>query len=208
MYQFAGLFGQLVTVFPEPGPGRRALRPGHAARSPAERPWEEEFYRHVLGSITDQPIEMPKPKPDAGDVSREDVDRGFFEAVQHPEQYGGGEFPPPLPPAGPARARATLIELRARRPGPQGTVKVRLHCPRAWPSGLRPRCAGKARLTGASARGYRVKAGKTKRVRFHLRPGFVRRLDRHHRLDVTVKTRDRDRAAGAVAKRTFTLRRR
>ncbi len=207
MYQFAGLFGQLVTVFP--GEGLVVTRFGQDTGSIAGgAPWEEEFYRQVLGSITDQPIEMPKPKPDAGEVSREDVDRGFLDAIQHPEQYGGGELPPPLPPAGPARARATLIELRARRPGPQGTVKVRLHCPRAWPSGLRPRCAGKARLTGASARDYRVKAGKTKRVRFHLRPGFARRLDRHRRLDVTVKTRDRDRAAGAVAKRTFTLRRR
>jgi hypothetical protein len=165
MYQFAGLFGQLVTVFP--GEGLVVTRFGQDTGSIAGgAPWEEEFYRQVLGSITDQAIEMPKPKPDVGEVSREDVDRGFLDAIQHSEQYGGGELPPPLPPAGPARARATLIELRARRPGPQGTVKVRLHCPRAWPSGLRPRCTGKARLTGASAHGYRIRAGKTKQVRF------------------------------------------
>ena len=207
VYQFAGLFGQLVTVFPSQGlvVARFGQDSGSIAGGAA---WEEEFYRRVLGSITDQAIEMPKPKPDAGEVSREDVDRGFFESFQHPEQYGGGQSPPPLPPAGPARARATLIELRGRRPGPRDTVKVKLHCPRAWPSGLRPRCAGKARLTGAAARRYRVKAGRERTVRFHLRDGFLRRLDRRRKLEVTIKTRDRDRARGTVAKRTFTLRRR
>jgi hypothetical protein len=207
MYQFAGLFGQLVTVFPSQG--LIVARFGQDSGSLAGgAPWEEEFYRQVLGSITDEPIRMPKPKPNAGDVSREDVDRGFFEATQHPDQVGGGEFPPPLPPAGPARARATLIELRNRRPGPHHTVKVRLHCPRAWPSGLKPRCSGRSRLTGAGARHYRVRAGKAKVVRFHLRAGFLRRLDRKHKLEVTVKTHDRDRAQGAVAKRTLTLHRR
>ena len=49
---------------------------------------------------------MPKPKPDAGDVSREDVDRGFFEAAQHPDQYGGGRVPAAAAAGGPgARPR-------------------------------------------------------------------------------------------------------
>ena len=87
-------------------------------------------------------------------------------------------------------------------------MKARLRCPRAWPSGLRPRCAGKARLTGSGTRTYEVKAGKAKRVRFRLRPAFLDRLDRRRALEVTVKTRDRDRAGGTVAKRAFTLRRR
>jgi hypothetical protein len=115
VYQFAGLFGQLVTVFPSQGliVARFGTDTGTIAGG---APWEEEFYRRVLASITDQQIEMPKPKPDATEVSREDVDRGFFEAAQHPEQFGGGEFPPPLPAAGPARARAVLIKLRPRRP--------------------------------------------------------------------------------------------
>jgi len=207
VYQFAGLFGQLVTVFPAQGliVARFGQDTGSIAGGAA---WEEEFYRRVLGSITDGQIEMPNPKPDAGEVSREDVDRGFLDAVQHPEQYAGGELPPPLPPAGPARARATLIELRARRPSPRDTVKVRLHCPRAWPSGLRPRCAGVARLTGAGTRPYRVKAGTARRVRFHLHRAFLRRLEDHRKVDVTIKTRDRDHAGGTVAKRTLTLRRR
>jgi hypothetical protein len=40
------------------------------------------------------------------------------------------------------------------------------------------------------------------------RPAFLRRLERHRSLEATVKTRDRDRAGGTVAMRTFTLRRR
>ena len=207
VYQFAGLFGQLVTVFPSQGlvVARFGQDSGSIAGGAS---WEEEFYGRVLASITDGPIEMPDPKPDAGEVSREDVDRGFFEAAQHPEQYGGGEFPPPLPPAGPLRARATLIELRARRPSPRGTAKVKLHCPAAWPSGLPARCKGKAGLTGAASRRYRVAAGKARTIRFDLRDGFLRRLDRRRRIEVTVRTRDLDAADGTVAKRAFTLRRR
>ena len=209
MYQFAGLFGQLVTVFPSQG--LVVARFGQDSGSIAGgAPWEEEFYRRVLGSITDQPIEMPKPKPDAGEVSREDVDRGFLEADPAPRAISAAASSRRRcrPPGRPAR-RATLIELRARRPGPTGTVKVRLHCPRAWPSGLRPRCAGKARLTGASARGYRVKAGKTKRVRFHLRARL-----RCAASTAIAGSTSRSRPAtatgprGTVAKRTFTLRRR
>lgn len=205
VYQFAGLFGQLVTVFP--AEGLVVARFGNDNGSFAGgAPWEEEFYRRVLASVTDQQIDMPKPKPDAEDVSREDVDRGFFDAAQDPTLFGGGELPPPLPAAGPARARATLIKFRARRPGPHETVKVRLRCPKAWPSGLKPRCAGKARLTGASAIAYRIKAGKAQTLRFELRSGFVRKLERKHKLAVTIAARDRDHAAGAIAKRTLTLR--
>ena len=65
MYQFAGLFGQLVTVFPSQG--LIVARFGQDSGSLAGgAPWEEQFYRQVLGSITDEPIRMPKPKPDAG----------------------------------------------------------------------------------------------------------------------------------------------
>ena len=85
---------------------------------------------------------------------------------------------------------------------------MKLHCPAAWPSGLPARCKGKAGLTGAASRRYRVAAGKARTIRFDLRDGFLRRLDRRHRIEVTVRTRDLDAADGTVAKRAFTLRRR
>jgi hypothetical protein len=205
VYEFAGLFGQLVTVFPSEGivTARFGNDNGSFAGS---APWEEEFYRRVLGSVVDEPVRFPKPKPDSGDVSREDVDRGFFEAFQHPEDAFQGEAPPPLPPAGPARARATLIKFRAPRPGPRGQVKVRLRCPRAWPTDLKPRCRGTARLSGAPPARYSIRAGKARTVSFRLNEGFLRRLERRRRLEATIGTRNRDRAAGATAKRAFVLR--
>jgi CubicO group peptidase (beta-lactamase class C family) len=204
MYQFAGLFGQLVTVFPSEG--LIVARFGNDNGSFAGgTPWEEEFYDRVLASITDKPVDMPKPKPDAGDVSREDVDRGFFEAAQHPDQAGGGVAPGPLPPKGPPRARATLIDLDSTSPSADGTLKVTLHCPPEWPSGLRRGCKGRGTLTGARALNYHLRPGKATTLRFELRPSVLRRLARKHHLSAKVRTRDTDRAHGAVALQTFVL---
>lgn len=205
VYQFAGLFGQLVTIFPSEG--IVTARFGNDNGSfVGGAPWEEEFYRRVLSAVVDEPVSFPKPRPDSGDVSREDVDRGFFDALQQPLDVLQGEVPPPLPAAGPPRARATLIKLRAQHPGPLGRVKARLRCPRAWPAALKPRCRGKARLTGARPVRYSIRAGKARTAGFQLRDGFLRRLARRHKLDVLIATRNRDRAAGASAKRTFVLR--
>jgi hypothetical protein len=205
MYQFAGLFGQLVSVFPSEG--LIVARFGNDNGSFAGgTPWEEEFYDRVLASITDKPVDMPKPDPDAADVSREDVDRGFFEAAQHPDEAGGGVSPGLLPPKGPPRARATLIELPSDSPSAKGTVRVKLHCPPQWPSGLRRGCKGRAQLSGASPTGYHLRPGKAATLRFRLHAPYLRRLERKHHLDARVRTRDSDRAQGAVAVRKFVLR--
>lgn len=207
-YQYAGLFGQLVTVFPSQG--LIIARFGNDSGTIAGgAPWEEDFYGRVLRSITDEPIKLPKPDPDSDAVGRDDVDRGFFESLSRPDEILQGESPPPLPAAGPARARATLIKFRAKRPGPKGQVKMRLRCPRVWPSGLTPRCKGKARLSGArgSVR-YRIRGGKARTVSFPLRPALLRKLERRGKAEVVIKTRNRDRAGGTVAKRSRTLKRR
>jgi CubicO group peptidase (beta-lactamase class C family) len=205
LYQFAGLFGQLVTVFPSEGlvVARFGQDNGGTIGVP---PWEEEFYRRVLGAITDGPVEMPEPDPDATSVSREDVDRGFFEAAQHPEEAQGGEFPEKLPPKGPPRARAALIELISKRPSNDGTVKVRLRCPPEWPSGLRRGCKGRAQLKGADALSYRVRPGKARKLRFELHASYLRRLEDKGRLDSRLSARNTDRAEGAVAVLEFVLR--
>ncbi len=121
LYQFAGLFGQLVTVFPSEGliVARFGQDNGGTIGVP---PWEEEFYGRVLAAITDKPVDMPKPDPDASDVSREDLDRGFFDAAQNPDEAQGGAFPETLPPKGPPRARAALIELPRTRPSADGEL--------------------------------------------------------------------------------------
>ena len=205
LYQFAGLFGQLVTVFPSEGliVARFGQDNGGTIGVP---PWEEEFYGRVLAAITDKPVDMPKPDPDASDVSREDLDRGFFDAAQNPDEAQGGAFPETLPPKGPPRARAALIEMPRTRPSAAGELRVRLRCPREWPSGLRRGCKGRARLSGADATRYHVRPGKAKTLRFQLHPSYLRRLEREHRLDARVRTRNSDRAQGAVAVREFVLR--
>lgn len=207
-YQYAGLFGQLVTVFPSQGV--IVARTGNDTGSfSGGSDWEEELYRQVLASIVDGSGRYPPADPDAEDVSREDVDRGFGEALADPAQYLQPFAPPPLPPPGPARARATLIKFGPKVPSGSGVVKTRLRCPRVWAPGLRPRCIGKAKLgrAGAPLR-YRIKAGKARTIRFRLRPAAIRRLERRGRLETFVRARNRDRAAGAVARRELTLRRR
>ncbi len=205
LYQFAGLFGQLVTVFPSEGliVARFGQDNGGAIGLP---PWEEEFYGRVLAAITDKPVDTPKPDPAASHVSREDVDRGFFDAAQNPDEYQGGEFPGPLPPKGPPRARAALIEIGAARPSANGAVKVRLFCPREWPSGLRRGCKGRAQLKGADPLTYHVRRGRASKLRFQLHASYLRRLEDKGHLDSRVRVRNTDRAQGALAVQTFVLR--
>src|SRR3712207_6445861 len=61
MWQFSGLFGQRVTVFPSLG--LMVVRNGHdPALVPAgQSDWEYETYRRVLSAVTDQKVEKPPP---------------------------------------------------------------------------------------------------------------------------------------------------
>lgn len=175
-FQYSGLFGQWVTVFPSQGVV--VVRTGFdTATFDGDTAWQEEMYRLILDSITDDQGRFPKPAPDASNVSDTDVDRGFLEAAADPGEYLGGVAPPPLPPAGPARARAALIKFRTSRVGPMGTLKVRLRCPPRWTPELRPRCRGTARLGKAAPRvRYRVAAGRARTIRFRLRDAALARL--------------------------------
>jgi len=205
MYQYAGLFGQWVTVFPSQG--LLVVRTGQDNGTfTGDAGWQEEMYRRMLGAITDEPITSPDPSPGADEVSTEDVDHGFFEAGQHPEQYSQGQDPPPLPPAGPLRARATLIEPRSATVTKRDRAAVRLRCPPVWAKGLDASCEGKARLTGAAKRiRYDVRAGKKRVLRFDLRDGFLARLKRRGKADVRARTRNADEAHGTASSLEFTL---
>ena len=54
IYHFSGLFGQLVTVFPTQDIVDRAHRPGPGPRARRQASWENELYKRVLASMTDQ----------------------------------------------------------------------------------------------------------------------------------------------------------
>jgi CubicO group peptidase (beta-lactamase class C family) len=203
-YQYAGLFGQWVTVFPSQG--IVVVRTGQDNGTfTGSSGWQEEMYRRILGSIADEPVTSPAPAPDAANVSREDVDYGFFESAQKPDEYSQGNDPGPLPPAGPLRARATLIEPRAAHLSRRDRAMVRLRCPPVWP-GLGDRCAGTAKLTGARKKlDYEVEAGTKEVLRFRMRRRVLDRIERGDVVELTARTTNRDQAGGTRAKLSFVL---
>ena len=205
VFQYAGLFGQWVTVFPSQD--LVVVRTGADSGSfTGSAGWQEEMYRQMLAAITDEPITSPPPSPDAENVSTEDVDHGFFEASQHPDEYSQGESPPPLPPAGPLRARATLIEPRTGTLTRGGRVAVRLRCPPVWAEGLKASCKGTAALTGAHERiDYDVAAGTKRVLRFAMRRSFLARLKRKGEAEPVARTRNVDRVDGTASALEFTL---
>jgi hypothetical protein len=136
--------------------------------------------------------------------SNGDTDHGFLSSLLAPEQFAGGTRQDPLPPPGPARARAAMLELAAidldRR-----VLVVRLTCPERWPSEGANRCAGTARF-GSSAESflyetkrYGVAAGAATRLRFELTPDAIRHLRQPRRGGLAVSATNRDRGGGSRA---------
>jgi CubicO group peptidase (beta-lactamase class C family) len=198
-FQYAGLMGQLVTVFPTQGVV--VVRVGTDLALAGGSAWEDEMHRRILSSITEDPGTLPQPRPDANSVSRADVDHGFPESLGRPQEILEGELPPPLPPAGPDRARALQL-LAAERRGSE--LRVRAFCPPAWYTAP-GRCAGRARTSQGGRARYRIPTEATETLRFELRPRALRRLDRHGRLAVRVTARNRDHHRGTTTTRSFTV---
>ena len=187
MYHYAGLFGQLVAVFPSQGvivvrTGQEADAGGFTGGSD----YQNELFKRVLGAITDQRIVPPGDARDAGKVSREDVDGGFHTAVFEPEQYTGGFFTPPLPAAGPERARAVILEQVSRRVKAGWKVPVRVACPRLAESP----CRGTVRMRGAGLKELDLAPGAVRILRFRLRQSA--RPAPGHRLRTRVFARNPD----------------
>ena len=171
MYHFSGLFGQLVVVFPTQRIvvvrlGQEASPGGFAGGGD----YQNELFKRVLAAVTDQRIRPPAGGRNVPGVSHKDVDGGFQTAVFDPSQYAGGVFTPPLPPAGPSRARALILEKVSRRVRPGGIVPVGVYCPRLAPRS----CRGTVRLRGGGSKTVSFAPGKGRILRFRLR-GKVRR---------------------------------
>ena len=203
-FQYAGLLGQLVTVFPSQG--LVVVRVGADVALAGGSSWEDEMHRRILNSITDDPGSFAKPLPDSDSVSRADVDHGFPESLGRPIEILEGELPPRLPPAGPDRARALqLLSADQGGPGP-GDVGVKVSCPLVWRTAP-GRCAGTARMAGAADKvRYRIPRGATRTLGFELRPRAARRLKSRGRLSVRVTARNRDHYGGTKSSRSFTVR--
>jgi CubicO group peptidase (beta-lactamase class C family) len=208
MYKFAGLFGQLVTVFPSQE--LVIVRTGHdpSLAFAGDAQWEHGLYRRVLDSIVDGSV-PPPPEPQRVNDERTNPDYGFQTSLREPDQYSKGVVQDPLPPAGPGRARAARLTPGRRRTGRRGVVVVRLACPARWLSPTDHVCAGRARLSGARrAVRYRVAPGAREALRFRLRRARLRALRREGSLTLTARARNRDHAEGTPSAIRFTVTRR
>jgi hypothetical protein len=205
MYNFSGLFGQRVTVFPSQSLMivRTGQDPGLVPGSTSAG-WEDELYRRVLASIKDQRIEKPGDAPKSPAADQRESDAGFQNAVFEPDRYSKGFAQDPLPPAGPRRARAPLVALASDRASRRGGVAVRLGCP-ARPARA---CSGRLRLTGVrKVREYRLDAGTTRVLRLRLTKRRLRSLRRRGALGLELSARNLDAAAGALTRIDVKVRR-
>ena len=150
--------------------------------------------------MTDQTYEPPGDAPRVNDENEEeDVDYGFGQALFEPDQYSRGAKQDPLPPAGPARARAAVFGAKAKRIR-QRVVRVELACPPEWRSPDLSGCTGVAKLKGAKAVRYSIAPGASKALRFRLS-----RRASHKRL-LAVRAKNADAAGGTVSRAAIRVR--
>jgi CubicO group peptidase (beta-lactamase class C family) len=199
-YNFSGLFGQLVSVFPSQGIVVARMGQDRGLVFAGGSSWEHDLYAKVLGSITDQKITPPGDAP-KGTVDRSNADYGFQNAYQHPDEYGKGVEPDPLPPAGPVRARAAVAGLARKKATKRGVVAVSIACPPHWPAPGADGCVGKAKLEGArKAAGYSLAPGERRVYRLTLKPRLLRLLKRKGALELDLVVANRDASGGTVTK--------
>ena len=191
LYEFSGLFGQLVTVMPSQDivVVRMGQDPSLAFAGGSD--WEHELYRRVLGAVTDQSLDVPGPATST-DPNAKSADYGFQSALLEPDEYSKGAVQDPLPAAGPARARAAQLWLAHPRVGRKGDVGVRVRCPAA--------CTGTARLEGAPRPvKYALAAGQARTVRLRLSAKRLRALRRAGAQTLTAVAVSADAAGGTRA---------
>ncbi len=200
-YNFSGLFGQRVTVFPTQDIVivRTGQDPGMV---PTGQPnWENELYKRVLAAMTDQAYEPPSDAPRVNEENEDqDVDYGFGQALFEPDQYSKGAQQDELPPAGPARARAAIFGRGTKNATRRGVVRVKLACPPRWLAEGLSGCRGTAKLTGAKRVAYSIAPGATKKLRFRLSGRTQRKLRRMGPLVLAATASNAD-AAGGTASR-------
>jgi CubicO group peptidase (beta-lactamase class C family) len=198
-YNFSGLFGQRVTVFPTQDIVivRTGQDPGLVPAGQAS--WEDQLYKRVLAAMTDGTYEPPGDAPRVNE-EQEDSDYGFGQALSEPDQYSKGVNQDPLPPAGPARARAAIFGAGTKNATARGVVRVKLACPARWAAEGLSRCRGTAKLKGAKRVRYAIAAGKAKKLRFRLSNRMQRKLARKGLLVLAAVARNADSAGGTLTR--------
>jgi CubicO group peptidase (beta-lactamase class C family) len=153
LYEMNGLFGQRVTIIPSLGLVLTRMGPvsgGHDPESPAD---EDEFDHAFVGGVIDalrNPDLPPFPPYQRRDSTEpEDPDYGFAKSMQEPENVliAATNDLPPLPPAGPPRARAARLVTVRGRISKHGVLPVRIACPPVSHAGD---CSGPVQVVDAA----------------------------------------------------------
>lgn len=178
-FEFNGALNQLIGVFPQTD-----VVVVRVSTVPSSNP--REIYRHVLAAVSDEDVPMPTLAPDP--------DHPPFRQTpteETAEAELSGVVQPALPPAGPARSRAVIVEPIATRADRKGRVAVRVTCPPRLPK-TQADCAGRVTVDGGVARSYAVAAGRTAQFRVRLTRTALRRLHTARRATLTVTATTRD----------------
>jgi CubicO group peptidase (beta-lactamase class C family) len=188
LYEMNGLFGQRVTIIPSlnlvltrNGP----VSGGHDPESPAD---EDEFDHAFVGGAIDalrSPDLPPFPPYQRRDSTEpEDPDYGFWKSMQQPTDLleASSAEEPPLPPAGPPRARAARLVTERGRISKHGVLPLVVACPPVSHAGD---CSGPIQVVDAAT--GRVVGG----ANFDAPPGGKQRVA------VRVQRTFRDAARGA-----------
>jgi CubicO group peptidase (beta-lactamase class C family) len=215
MFLFAGLFEQRIIVIPSLGMvlvrlGSSGSRSGESdpfalLLTTASAELDHEFTRLVMRSITDTPV------PDAGPYQAKGPQEpaptpnyGFIKSAQEQDHFMAARNEPPLPPAGPPRARATHVltqRVRVRR----GRVQIDLFCPSYAAMG----CVGPLELRDTAGtllgrRRFRLRIGQHRGVQVTLN-GTARRRLRRRQLATRATTLTEDSLEGTSNFENVTL---
>lgn len=189
MFLFAGLLEQRVIVIPSrdlvivrlgsPGSGPLESDPFSYALTTGPAELDHELVRGVMRAVVDQPYPDAGPYDPRGPSSQPSPDYGLQKSATEQDDLNAARDRPPLPPAGPPRARALqLVNPRAHLRG-TGWVLVKLFCP--------PRtvlvCRGSLVVRDERGRAagrlrFLLKPGEARKVRLALSRAMQRRLYR------------------------------
>jgi CubicO group peptidase (beta-lactamase class C family) len=212
LYEMNGLFGQRVTIIPSLGLVLTRNGPvsgGHDPESPAD---EDDFDHAFVGGTIDalrDPDLPPFPPYQRRDSTQpEDPDYGFWKSMQEPENVliAATNDLPPLPPAGPARARAARLVTTRGRVSKHGVLPLLVACPPVSHAGA---CHGPLQVVDAGGKvvggaTFDAPPGGTQRVAVRVTRAF-RDAARGGAVAATVRTTSQDAVDGTPTANDFTV---
>lgn len=170
--------------------------------------FEHESGRLAMKAVRDVDVPDPGPYPKALNLPQPSLEHSLITSLLEPGQILGGVAQAPLPPAGPRRAHALVLDQGRARVERGSRVRIRLRCSRAVAAGP---CRGRVWLklagggTLASAP-LSAPAGGRVMARLRVPRSAVRRARRSSGgLQTILAARNDDSTGGTMARRGFRL---